>query len=625
MSKLFEVLYAINQNEKASQRYLATTCDISVGKVNNLIKEAQLAGYLTINQNETKQRYQLTTAGFAVIGNYLTEQNNLKIRFESPKNEPVTTAVILAAGWRRDFKQPVAFLSINEQTALLERTVQILFENKIEDIVIVTGYKAQYFTDFVKQYPKIKLVHNESYQNSGTMKSLSLVEGVVSSDFILIESDIIFEKKALKRLIEHPENDCMIITNESGSGDEALVEIRNNYIYNMSKDKHQLNKIDGEMIGLTKISYAMFKKMMERFATNQNPYLNYEYMLMDIGRKYKIGFVKIGDLLWWEFDTLAHYEKFEKSIYRILCHQEQIWHYEAVKTTVATALGIEKEAITAIGYVGGLTNTSYKVTIANQNYIARIPGAGTEDLISRVNEKTNCEMANQLALDAKIIYINPENGIKIAEFLEGVETLTPAMTKRPEIMREVTKLIKKLHNSGVLLENDFDVFAEMRRYEQLAQNGNAYLFSDYEKTKKRVLRLEKVLEKLGHNRVACHNDTGYFNILKDQDDRYYLIDWEYAGNNDPVWDLAAHSLESDFSKDEELLLLQTYFATKDVCETDLIKLLVFQICQDFLWAVWTCIKEAKGENFGSYGRDRYERAKSKLAELEAWDVFGNYC
>jgi len=44
--------------------------------------------------------------------------------------------------------------------------------------------------------------------------------------------------------------------------------------------------------------------------------------------------------------------------------------------------------------------------------------------------------------------------------------------------------------------------------------------------------------------------------------------------------------------------------------------LLFQICQDFLWSIWTCIKEAKGDDFGTYGLDRYARSKQKLAELE---------
>ena len=618
MSKLFEILYTLNQDEKSSQRNLAAACNVSIGKVNSLIKEAQANGFLLIEKRNTKTTYQLTDKGTKLIAEYLTDQNNLKIKIQNEKISPVTTAVILAAGKRTDFDVPIAFLKINEESSFIERTVRILLEQNIDNIIIVTGYKSDMFQALVEKFPKIKLVHNNNYQNTGTMQSLATADKYLKTDFLLLESDIIFEAKAIKELIDYPERDCMIITNESGSGDEALVEIRDNYIYNMTKDRHQLNKIDGEMIGITKVSYGMFKKMMDRFQDNKNPYLNYEYMLMDIGRKYKIGFKKMGNLLWWEVDTKKHYDKFRVSILRQLSFREREWRFDEVKKVVSEALKTPPELITAIDYVGGMTNTSYKVTIEGKNYIARIPGAGTEDMISRVNEKRSCQVASLLELDAQVIYIDDQSGVKIAEFIENAETLTFAMSKRADVMTEVTNLLKRLHHSDMKFENDFDVFREIEKYEILVNAAQGYLFDDYLETKTRVVRLKALLVKLGVTRVACHNDTGAFNILRDQTGRFYLIDWEYAGNNDPVWDLAAHALESEFNKTEELMLLQKYFETDDVSENDKMKLLIFQICQDFLWSVWTCIKEAKGNDFGSYGIDRYERAKLKLDELDSW-------
>jgi len=618
MSKLFEILYALNQKSELSQRELAQTCQLSIGKVNTLIKEAEEKGYLSIDRVSMKHVYQVTEKGIeAIIEAYLAAKDDLKIRVQARNEVKVKTAVILAAGKRADFDVPVAFLKIDEETALIERTLRILFENEIENVVIVAGYKQEHFNDLVMKYPKIKILQNPAYQHSGTMKSLSVIEGVVKDDFLLLESDIIFETKAIKRLLAHPERDCMIITNESGSGDEALVEIRNNYLYNMTKDRHQLNKIDGEMIGLSKVSSDMFEKMMARFVDNRNPYLNYEYMLMDIGRKYRIGFERIGDLVWWEFDTRQQYDRFKKDIYRKLSHQEKVWHESEVKETVATVLEIATNEITEIGLVGGMTNTSYKVTIAGKNYIARIPGAGTDGMINRINEKANCVVANRLGLDAEIMYIDAYNGVKIANFIEGAETLTAAMTKREDVMEEVTRLFKILHHSGIQLQNDFDVFGEIEKYEQLIDEVNGFLFEDYQSTKERVVRLEAVLESLGRKHVACHNDTGAFNILRDENGRFYLIDWEYAGNNDPMWDLAAHALESEFDSGEEILLLQKYFEVEKIEEAEWLKFLIFQICQDFLWSIWTCIKEAKGNDFGTYGLDRYERAKVKLNELES--------
>lgn len=616
MSKLFEILYALNQKSELSQRKLSQTCQLSIGKVNTLIKKAEQAGYITISRESMKHSYRLTEKGIEIIDEHLTLNNDLKIRTNAQDVASVKTAVVLAAGKRCYFDCPVTLLKIDEETTLLERTLRILLENNMENIVIVTGYKHENFNELLRKYPKINILKNLSYQHSGTMKSLAMVDKIVKDDFLLIEGDIIYEARAIKQLLAHPERDCMIITNESGSGDEAFVEIRNNYLYSMTKDRHQLNKIDGEMIGLSKISSNTFRRMMLLFEENKNPYLNYEYMLMDIGRKYKIGFEKISDLVWWEFDTKRQFDKFKKDIYRKLYHQEKAWQELEVKTTIATVLQIEADDITAISLVGGMTNTSYKVTILGKKYIARIPGTGTEGMINRVNEQANCVRANELGLDAEIVYIDAKNGVKIATFIEGVETLTAAMTKREDIMDGVVKLFKTLHHSGTLLQNDFDVFEEIVKYEQLVNEVGGSLFEDYPTTRAHIMSLKMLLEKLGHKRLACHNDTGSFNILKDKQGRFYLIDWEYAGNNDPMWDLAAHALESEFSLAEETLFLQKYFENDFIPEEESLKFLIFQICQDFLWSIWTCIKEAKGNDFGTYGIDRYERAKVKLDELE---------
>lgn len=614
--KLYDFLYVMNQNHGLSQRQIAQICNISLGKVNQLLKEAQEKDYIKITKNNLKYSYLLTEKGLESIEQDLSNKGNHKIKLHQGNEIKINTAVILAAGKREDFDVPAAFLNIDDETTLIERNIRILFENEVENIIIVIGYKSELFVDLVKKYPKITLVKNDDYSRTGTMQSLSLTKDFIKNDFILLESDIIFESTAIKKLIENDERDCMIITNESGSGDEAFVEIRNRQIYNMTKDIHQINKIDGEMIGLSKISLPMFEKMIKRFNSNQNPYLNYEYMLMDIGRKFKVGYVKLANLVWWEFDTFSQFQIFKKSIYRKLQNQEKKWIENEVKQTIAYVLNIDINTITNIGYIGGMTNTSYKATIDGKDYIARIPGHGTNELISRTNEERNCIIANQLDLDAKIIYIDAMTGIKIAEFIKDAETLTTAMSKRADIMLEVTKLFKKLHHSGIIFKNDFDVFTEIEKYEVLIKEFKGYLFEDYLDTKSRVIELKSVLEKLGRQNIACHNDTASFNILKDINEKFYLIDWEYAGNNDPIWDLAAYALESEFTKEEEFLLLQNYFEKKEVEEKYTIKLLIFQICQDFLWSVWTCIKEAKGNDFGTYGLDRYNRCKQKLDELD---------
>ena len=81
-----------------------------------------------------------------------------------------------------------------------------------------------------------------------------------------------------------------------------------------------------------------------------------------------------------------------------------------------------------------------------------------------------------------------------------------------------------------------------------------------------------------------------------------------------MWDIAAHILECEFNEDEEELFLSIYF-NNEVKENHRARILIYKICQDFLWSIWTNIKESKGDDFGSYGQDRYNRAKLNLKKI----------
>ena len=129
--------------------------------------------------------------------------------------------------------------------------------------------------------------------------------------------------------------------------------------------------------------------------------------------------------------------------------------------------------------------------------------------------------------------------------------------------------------------------------------------------KEKVFQLENIMKDLEVELAPCHNDTVAENFIKSGDNNMYLIDWEYGGMNDPMWDLAAHSLENGFTEDEEELFLKLYFEGK-IEEKYRKRILINKVYQDFLWSIWTKIKEAKGDDFGTYGIDRYNRAKTNL-------------
>ncbi|MGL4897337.1 MAG: phosphotransferase family protein, partial [Cetobacterium sp.] len=129
-----------------------------------------------------------------------------------------------------------------------------------------------------------------------------------------------------------------------------------------------------------------------------------------------------------------------------------------------------------------------------------------------------------------------------------------------------------------------------------------------------IFNLEKILKKNRMIIVACHNDTVPENFIKNDKNEIFLIDWEYSGMNDPMWDLAAHFLESSFSPKEENIFLENYFK-KNIKKEDILRIECYKVLQDFLWSIWTVLKEENGDDFGTYGIDRYTRGILKLKEI----------
>lgn len=610
-----EVLKTLNDNFNINQRELAKRTNMSLGKINAVLKEFTEDGFIDRIINNRGTLYKVTEKGMKFLEENIASAKNTRLKLHEEEKKIVKEAVILAAGRAEHFGKPVGMLEI-EDFKLIDRTLNILKENGINKITIVTGYKSECYEEYFKDSKNITLVKSDTYKWTGTMHSLSLAKDYVEDDFLLIENDLIFEGRAIKELVESKNRDCILFTNESGSGDEAFVEIRDNHLFKMSKDIHQFNRIDGEMIGLTKISYKLYQMMLEEFKGNVNPYLNYEYVLLDVARNYNIGFVKIDDLAWGDADTKKEYEKIVNHLYPTIRRRELSYEINNIKAIVREALKVNDEDITEVTPAGGMTNKNYRICVKGIRYILRVAGTGTEQMINRSTEMFNSAIASEKGYNVEVPYFNLETGVKISKFIENAETLTHRSVKKEENLRQVTKILRSLHESKDFhMDNEFNVFRELEKYEEILRGDRGQFFDDYDEVREKVMALEEELKACGRVFVPSHNDLVSENLVKDTEGRIYLIDWEYSGVNDDMWDLAALSLENEFSEDDIELMFRLYFNGKDADDNSRRRLLIHQICQDTLWAVWTLIKEAEGDDFGTYGIDRYNRAKEYLKKL----------
>lgn len=249
-----------------------------------------------------------------------------------------------------------------------------------------------------------------------------------------------------------------------------------------------------------------------------------------------------------------------------------------------------------------------------KSYVLRVPGNGSEGMVERSNEEYNAIESCKLGVNPPIRYFDATTGIKLADFIENAETLNSATIQRHDNMRKIAKIYQIIHNSRIRLKNEFNIFREIEKYDSLIERAGSDMYEGWEIVRSQVMALEEYLNQLGVDLKPCHNDALYENFIKATDGTIYLIDWEYSGMNDPMADFAALFIEAGFEKENEDYILDKYF-DGDIPYTAREKILCYEILWDYLWAQWTVIKEAKGDDFGTYGRDRYIRAINNLKNL----------
>lgn len=277
-----------------------------------------------------------------------------------------------------------------------------------------------------------------------------------------------------------------------------------------------------------------------------------------------------------------------------------------IKEKISSLLSQEEEVL-SVEQLGGMTNQNYLVKTTNKQYIVKFFGKGTEKLINRQDEKYNLELLKDLDLDVKNYLFDIEAGIKVNEYIESAITLDSTSIKTK--FDKIAPILQTIHASGKELRGEFAPFEEIKKYESLIEEKIPY--ANYEAVREEVFSLEKRLADLGVDRKSCHIDLVPENFIESPQGQLYLIDWEYSSMNDPMWDLAALFLESEFTRQEEEDFLSHYESEQTPVSRE--KIAIYKILQDAIWSLWTVYKEEQGADFGDYGVSRYQRAVKGLS------------
>jgi thiamine kinase-like enzyme len=264
---------------------------------------------------------------------------------------------------------------------------------------------------------------------------------------------------------------------------------------------------------------------------------------------------------------------------------------------------------------GGLTNVSYKVTTGGAAYALRLAGDGTSEYIDRKAEEHNARVAAEAGVNAEVIFFDATDGTMVTRFVEGISmNAGDGFGRDSGAPVRVAQALKQVHSLGRVFRSRFDVFAAIDGYLDLLRGWRMPLPEDYYEVGQRARAVRLALEASPAALVPCHNDPWPGNLL-DADGRIYLIDWEYSGMNDPMWDLADLSVEAEFGPEQDRTMMQTYHGT-GLSPALYSRLEVYKAMSDLHWSVWGFVQHAKGnpaEDFWSYGLERLGRSKTRMS------------
>lgn len=235
----------------------------------------------------------------------------------------------------------------------------------------------------------------------------------------------------------------------------------------------------------------------------------------------------------------------------------------------------------------GYTNLVFNFTVEGLRYVYRYPGVDTE-YINRETEYNANKIASELGLDATLLW-SDKSGHKIMKYIVNFRYLEYSIKTDVELIIET---FLKLHNSEQLSGQVYDIIGDINTFYVDNFEYNASIFPNMSKLFERVKTIYKEFNYEDRKHVLCHNDIYRTNVLITLD-RYYIIDWEYAKDGDPSFDLATFIICSDYSDYEVSRLLKMYLKDDYTQELAYAYYQGFAIAS-FYWLLWALHVEKNG-------------------------------
>lgn len=256
-----------------------------------------------------------------------------------------------------------------------------------------------------------------------------------------------------------------------------------------------------------------------------------------------------------------------------------------------------------------LTNRTYRIAIGAETYVLRIAGAGTERYIDRQAEAHNATLAASIGIAPEVLYADASRGLLVTRFVPGGVPLSPQHLRQRPTLQLAVVLLKRLHDSRLPFVGHMDLLPKLDEYIALASRRSWPPDLDPAAIGRRADAARAALERNRTAAVPSHIDPVPGNFVAGRDgSALYLLDWEYSAMCEPMWDLAALSIEAELDSAQDRVLLAAYFPTVTAGEAG--RFALYKGTLNLMAAAWALV-QASDENpnadFAAFARDRLAR------------------
>ncbi len=521
----------------------------------------------------------------------------------------VENAVILAAGGadinaKSVYSMPKGLFVKNGET-LIERQIRQLKEAGINDITVVIGYKQELYF-FLTDKWGVNIEINPDLKKNNIF-SLYIAKNFLGSTYIC-NCDNYFEENPFSQYEynafhatvykEDAHNELVVRKNSSGRIlDVHSCEKSGECIYGHAYIDHELsrrlvNYLDEEINDFR--IYAMFwEEFISRHAEDLDMYV----------REYPADFL-------YEFDTIQEIQNIDGLFLDSVS--------DKINGTICDVLHCSKDEISDIVILEkGLSNILFTFVVRGEKYIFRFPGDSTQFFIYRKNECVAQKLGAKGHADDTYVYID-ESGMKISKFRENCIDLHGIYYEDVELMKRVARKIRAFHDEGYDLPNweeyDYDPIYQTERLFKEASKMKGDLFKVFEKEWAMMRKLQKYADMDGVKHTMCHNDINLDNVLLTEN-TLDIIDWEFAGYNDPGYDFGRVIAGLDYDVDEPKIMdiLEAYFG-RPATEKEHLHWMAYAAIHNWYYVGWALYKESINESSRDWMVFFYKQTK----KLAAW-------